>query len=313
MFFFFFKIALFQVMHLQCSHSMKERAYQAVEPSFFIQCRESYSMARRKPNILIFICDHLTRRVLGAYGNENTAAPAIDALAHDGVAVDNVYTPTPLCRPTRAAFWTGRYPHETGVLSNGGRCNDATVRKDVPTVGEIFKQAGYETIHFGKTHDHGGLRGFKNVVQFAEETKPEHPAWPVGNNTHCDRFTANCIIDFLEKRDDEGNPFIAVADFNNPHEICSWVGHNAGKHEDIPVPGDLPTLPSNFETPDLASRPLPIQYLCCSHRRMFQAAKWTRENYRHYLAAFRHYTSRVDREISRVMQTLSSMPGGDNT
>jgi len=54
----------------------------------------------------------------------------------------------------------------------------------------------------------------------------------------------------------------------------------------------------------LEQRPKAIQYMCCSHRRLSQASHWNEDNYRHYLAAYYHYTSRVDTEIGRVIDSF---------
>ena len=41
--------------------------------------------------------------------------PALERLASRGILYRHAYTAHPLCVPSRAAFWTGRYPHTTGV------------------------------------------------------------------------------------------------------------------------------------------------------------------------------------------------------
>lgn len=47
--------------------------------------------------------------------------------------------------------------------------------------------------------------------------------------------------------------------------------------------------------------PLPIQYICCSHNRLAQASGLSRENYRHYLAAYYFYLELVDRQIGEIL------------
>jgi len=60
-------------------------------------------------------------------------------------------------------------------------------------------------------------------------------------------------------------------------------------------------------------RPLPVQYICCSHNRLSQAAPWTETNYRHYLAAYYHYLSRVDDEIGLILDALEARADRGNT
>lgn len=102
-------------------------------------------------------------------------------------------------------------------------------------------------------------------------------------------------------------------DFQNPHNICGFVGANEGVHTDRPISGTLPELPTNFDVEDWNNIPTPVQYICCSHRRMTQASHWSEENYRHYIAAFQHYTKMVSKQVDSVLKALYSTPAGKNT
>jgi len=265
---------------------------------------------KAKPNILIIISDQLSWKALPAYGDRYARTPNIDRIAKRGVRFSQCYTSCPLCQPVRASFWTGKWPHETGVLSNGRIGVIPPVPEDLPTLGELFARAGYETVHFGKTHDAGSLRDF--LIEPVEELPVEGTkAWPVSYDTLRDRHTTTKAVEYLNNA---GNgPFLAVADLQNPHNICRWIGENMGVHEDVPVPVPLPPLPDNFRDTDLEKRPLPVQYICCSHRRMSQAAQWNELNYRHYLAAYYHYMSRMDAEAGLILDALEARKDADNT
>jgi choline-sulfatase len=231
----------------------------------------------------------------------------MDRLAAEGVRFERVYTPCPLCQPARASLWTSRLPHETGVVSNEG---GQAVPPDMPTLGDAFAAAGYETVHFGKMHDGGALRGFRCEPIGTLPVEAE-PAWPLNDDTFHDRYTTVRCVEYL--RAGPPRPFFMVADLVNPHNICGWIGENKGPHEDVPVTAPLPPLPPNFETEDLARRPRPIQYLCCGHRRLAHASQWTEANYRHYLAAYHHYAARVDAEVSLILRALDALPAAANT
>ncbi len=265
-----------------------------------------------KPNILIIITDQLSASALPAYGNTYVHTPHIDRILQRGTRFDLCYTNCPLCQPARAAFWTGLFPHNTGVLSNGRKHPVPPVPENVPTLGALFTAAGYETIHLGKTHDAGSLRGFGHIEPRKQiENVQSDPAWPVNYDTQRDRYTTLKTVEYLQQA--HNTPFLAVADLNNPHNICGWVGENAHVHQDVPVSVPLPPLPDNFETPDLARRPRPVQYICCSHNRLSQAAPWNETNYRHYLAAYAHYINRVDAEIGLILDALEARPDADHT
>jgi choline-sulfatase len=257
-----------------------------------------------KPNILLIVADQLSAQALAAYGNEWGRTPNIDRLVARGVRFENCYTACPLCQPTRASYWTGRWPHETGVLSNGRRHPVPPVRPELPTLGEIFTAGGYETVHIGKTHDAGSLRGFRHVEEKGQEEVEAPEAYPVNYDTLQDRYATGRVVEWLGGA--AARPWLCVADLNNPHNICGWVGSRAGPHENTPLDHELPPLPENFRDVNPAERPLPVQYVCCSHNRLSQTAGWTDEDYRYYLDAYHHYIGRLDAEVGRILDALEA-------
>jgi choline-sulfatase len=265
----------------------------------------------RRPNILLIQCDQWSAQAVGAYGNEHVRTPAVDALAERGVRFEAAYTPCPLCRPARAAMWTSRWPHETGVLSNGKWFHDEPVGPEIPTLGELARSAGYQAIHAGKTHDHGTLRGFEVIEQATEEI-PSPPGVPLNADTFHDVALVGQVRDALAGRD-RSRPTLMVADVVNPHNICGWVGANAGPVEQLDVPEPLPPLPDNWDTPDIADRPAPVRHVCCSHRRGMQAARWSPRKYRQYLAAYYHYCRLADRTVGELLSALDNEGMTDDT
>lgn len=265
--------------------------------------------AQEKPNILIIQCDHLTQRVVGAYGETKGCTDAIDQVAAQGVIFANAYVGCPLSQPSRAALWSGMMPHQTNVRSNSAAPLNPVLPESIPTLGSLFSERGYDAVHFGKTHDMGALRGFKHKEPVAKPFKD--PEFPVNNDSFLDIGTCEDAVAYLSNPPKE--PFICIADFQNPHNICGYVGENKGVHTNSPTSTPLPQLPANFEVTDWNSIPTPVQFICCSHRRMTQAAPWSEENYRHYIAAFQHYTKMVSKQIDSVLKALHSTPAGGNT
>lgn len=271
-------------------------------------------MAPSKTNILIIICDQLSAQALSAWGNTHSRTPAIDTVVQSGVRFSQAYTTCPLCQPARASLWTGRYPHQTGVLSNGRLHPVPEVDSSIATVGSLFSHAGYRTVHFGKRHDAGSLRGFEVFEQKAAAIDDASAAWPVHHDTENDRHTRKLAQRFL--CDYRGiDPFLCVADLNNPHDICSWIGEFAGERAPIVPDGELPPLPDNLyrDEQEFAKLPLPVQYICCAHRRQAQIAQWDELKIRCYLAAYYHYLARVDREIESILSALDTRIDASNT
>ncbi len=76
---------------------------------------------------------------------------------------------------------------------------------------------------------------------------------PLDYETYYDINTLNQATDYL-KNIEKDRPFFAVVDFQNPHNICSYIGNYQKEHQVQEVKG-LPSLPQNFETDDLKNRP----------------------------------------------------------
>jgi choline-sulfatase len=190
------------------------------------------SEPQKRMNILLIVSDQLAWRALPAYGNTTVRTPHIDRIVKSGVRFENCYCTIPLCQPSRASFWTGRFSHQTGVLSNGKFFPDPPIPENMATLGQLFSKAGYKTIHFGKTHAAGALEGFE-VEPVKELPVPEEPAWPLNYDTRQDRYTTTRAVQFLAG--DHPKPFLCVVDLNNPHNICDWIGANRGPNEDMPV------------------------------------------------------------------------------
>lgn len=263
------------------------------------------SEKRLRPNILLIVCDQLSARATWLYAPGFADSPNLDRLLERSLCFSRAYTVCPLCMPARASMWSGRYPHETNVVSNLA----PPLRVSFPTLGDVFSSAGYQTVHFGKQHDAGMLAGFeRNESGPMREFQSE---WPVNYDSFQDVDTTERTVRFLTGELDEQRPFLAVADLHNPHNICQFVGEN----ERLPLPdlSLLPPLPANFCCDDWESRPLPVQYLCCTHPRQRQAAHWSPERYRFYLYAYAAYMNMVDRQIGEILAALEESGRSEDT
>lgn len=264
-----------------------------------------------RPDILLIVLDQLAWKALSCYGGEGKT-PNIDGLVENGVAMDACYCPFPLCQPSRAAFWTGMESHRNRVWSNGRSWPIERIDESFPTLGETFRNAGYETMHFGKMHDGGALRGFTCSEEKETAIPDWNPAFPFNMDTYADVYTVDRAKEYFSSCSFD-SPHLTVLDLINPHNICGWIGKNKGVHENAEGTGELPELPANFDFDDIANRPLPVQYLCCSHVRQSQTVGWTRDNFRAYLAAYYYYLSVADRHIGEVLDVLRGRGKLDDT
>ncbi len=98
-------------------------------------------------NILFIMCDQLRADYLGCYGHPHLETPTLDALARDGVLFSSAFCNAPVCGPSRASFYTGRYP-----ASHGATYNNFPLRLDEWTIGDYLGRHGLRTALVGKTH-----------------------------------------------------------------------------------------------------------------------------------------------------------------
>lgn len=103
--------------------------------------------AGNRPNVMVIILDDLGCTDLGYLGATDMKTPHIDALAKNAAVFPNWYSNAPVCAPSRASVLSGRYPARAGVPSNGG-----ALTPGMPTLGSLFKSAGYKTAAIGKWH-----------------------------------------------------------------------------------------------------------------------------------------------------------------
>jgi arylsulfatase A-like enzyme len=98
---------------------------------------------RRPPNIVIFITDDQR-----ADGTLEAMPETVRWFARRGTSFVNAYATTPVCCPSRASFFTGRYAHNHGVRTNApGQVENLD---QATTIQSYLQRAGYSTGIVGK-------------------------------------------------------------------------------------------------------------------------------------------------------------------
>lgn len=93
-----------------------------------------------RPNIILIMADDMGFSDIGCYGGE-VRTPNLDRLAREGMRFTQFYN-CAKCTTTRAALITGLYPRPRGGL----------LKKNMVTLGELVRSAGYQTSLSGKWH-----------------------------------------------------------------------------------------------------------------------------------------------------------------
>ena len=243
-----------------------------------------------RPNILIIITDQQFADAMScAIGRDYIHTPNMDSLADSGMRFTRAYCANPLCVPSRAAMFSGRYPHETDIQTNTRKRVDP---KTFPCMGRIFKAAGYDTGFFGKWH-----------MPFDVKRKTVHGFDTVGGRSCI--YDGTAAAKFIAK--DRPGPFLAVASFMNPHNICEWSrgqklpGGSIGQ----PPPADkCPPLKPNMAP--AADETDIIWHMRKSYQRhrLFPVGKFTDGKWRQYRWAYYRLVEKVDRHVGTVLATL---------
>lgn len=108
---------------------------------------KSISYPSEKLNVLLIVADDLNCDI-GAYGNSVVKTPNIDRLAERGILFENAHNQYPLCGPSRASFLTGMYTNQTKITRNNMNLRNSI--PDVITLGQRFRQQGYQSVRIGK-------------------------------------------------------------------------------------------------------------------------------------------------------------------
>ena len=99
-----------------------------------------------QPNIIFIHAESMDGRKMGCMGHPamQNATPNIDRLANEGTIFTNAYTNSPVCTPSRASMWSGKYPNYDDCWNNHEGLEPST-----PTYQDTFESSGYQTSAIG--------------------------------------------------------------------------------------------------------------------------------------------------------------------
>ena len=255
---------------------------------------------KSQPNILIILTDQQHIDTIAAGGCRHVVTPAMDALLQHGVSFTQSYSTNPVCSPARSSIFTGRMTTETGVVVNGKH-----IRKDIPNLGQWFSEtSAYETIYAGKWHlprtHQLEIEGFRVI----------HTGIG-GHGILGDASTSRACEGFLRNRAKD-KPFLMVASFLQPHDICEWLRLNTYDPQKLLYDGltqELPPLPENFNY----DRHEPA-YLSKSRLSRDPFVKgWDHLQWQYYRWSYYRHIEQVDAEIGRLLQALKEEDYHKNT
>jgi len=243
--------------------------------------------------------DQQSHAVWSGAGNPWLKTPAMDSIAASGTTLTSAHCTYPVCSPSRSSVFTSRYAHETQVMENG-----KAIAAGIPTMGEIFRDAGYKTVYGGKWHlpkSFDGMTGFEKLIGGN------------GLGAKMDAPLADACSQWL--KDDTPGPFLMVASFMNPHDICDWIRQHPGVRQHADTTG-WPPAPGNMAAD-------PLEPECMLYHRtggydlMSQAVKiaseWRAAEVQEYLHGYYRLVEDVDRHVGTLLSALRGSRHASNT
>jgi choline-sulfatase len=259
--------------------------------------------AQQKPNVLFIMTDELSAETMSLnLGSKFIKTPNIDYLATHGVRFTNAYCANPLCVPSRSSIFTGRYPHELGIQNNDDTLIDPIT---FPSMGTIFKNAGYETGYIGKWHlPYDRNKDDTHGFTYMSNKK--------GNGT--DSLLPNYAKYFFELKREK--PFLLVMSFLNPHNICQWA-----RGDELPD-GEIGNPPGADQLPPLRANALPskneTEFMVMMRKSIqanpaFPVGNFSDNKWREYIWSYYRLVEKVDAEIGKVLNLMRQKGLDKNT
>ncbi len=191
-----------------------------------------------RPNMVIVYTDDLGWGDLTCYGSTEIQTPHIDALAASGAQMNQWYSNSPVCSPSRAALLTGRHPAHAGVESILGADRHTTGLPPQSTLSSRLAEAGWSTAIFGKWHlgvepgsaplrhgfdHHMGFRAgcvdYYSHIMYWGVRNPIHDLWEDDteiwdNGRYLTELITEHAVDFIRNAE---QPFLCYVPYNAPH------------------------------------------------------------------------------------------------
>jgi arylsulfatase A-like enzyme len=293
----------------------------------FCSCGTDEPKEITRPNVLMIVVDDMNGYgVLDQYPYVKT--PYLDQFREQGINFINASCQSPVCSPSRASFFSGLYPHQTGSYLNahGGWINESSPLSSIESFPECFRKNGYETWARGKIF-HSPLDSTREYGMFENRPIykggfgpfPEEEYWTGGSRFRSikpwegpdsdfpDVKNAEAAIEFLKQEHER--PFFLYFGLWRPHNPYTAPERFFQMYENeefYPPPG--------FREDDLDDIPRLGRLLLDSLKNYkYTGGEYTPEKHLRFVKAYAANSSFTDWNVGRVIEALDSSRYAGNT
>ena len=263
---------------------------------------------KQPPNILVVMSDDHGPWAFGAAGCSATSTPGMDWLATTGCRFTHAFTPSPVCSPARACFFTGLIPSAHGIHDwiEERESWETDWLAGCPSLAQQLQSAGYETALIGKWHcgrSHTAQPGFDEWFSYAQAHQYPHfgeqrfvtKSGIVSGHGRQSRFLLDRARGWLRARD-ATRPFFL---FYGPVDTHSPFAGHAAPLVDAMHRADFSDIP--YE---------PDRYP--PSRRVLAYPETTKER-RQHLAQYLAAVAFIDEQLRALIDTLAELGQLDDT
>ena len=204
------------------------------------ECGAAEVSRSARPNVIVILSDDQGYGDFSCHGNPVLKTPHLDQLHDESIRLTDFHV-APMCTPTRGQLMTGMDAlHNKASSVCAGR---SLIRRDIPTMADIFRTGGYRTAIFGKWHLGDGYphlpfqRGFEEsvyllgwgITSIADVWQNDCFDGQYRHNGVLQKYPGYCTdvwfnlgIDWMRERKERKEPFFLYLPTNAPHAPC-WV------------------------------------------------------------------------------------------
>lgn len=290
----------------------------------------------KKPNIILLMTDQQRIDTIGAHGYGYMDTPGMDTIVNNGTSFHCAYAPGSTCISSRAAIFTGMYPHNTGVYS----FEDWSHQKSWV---DALHDDGYHCVNIGKMHisprddmmsfdervvvenpttnfaKNGGrddawgihlsMHGAKRPLdrhQSDADWKKKHQgvAWELDEHLQSDVFIGDSALAWLDRHEGEKPVFLQVG-FTGPHEPYDPLPRHLAQYQDKDLPKPI-VDPNGLTTKPLQHRAHQYFNQTFNHESTIDLESATMEE---IMEMRKHYYAKittVDEKINQILEKLEA-------